>query len=163
MIGSAATPKLCHARATIWKMPKCSNKINPSMPIHPRSNGRFAGSSRAKNHMQRTPRAVLRQAPSHSRAGGLLARTSLSRNDSAFIPGQRRRYATERQRSHARRRAFHQVNHLRDTKKANASAHMKPHAGKRGPKTIANDGSRAKGKKATHRSRRGCDAAADCF
>jgi hypothetical protein len=144
-------------------MPKCSNKINPSMPIHPRSNGKFVGTCRAKNHRQRTPRTVLKQAPTHSRAGGLNARTSPSRNDSALIPGQSRRYAAERHRSPECHRAFHQVNHLRDRKKPNASAHIKPHAGKRGPKTIANDGSRTKGKKATHRSRRGCDAAVGCF
>src|ERR1051326_6265429 len=151
MIGSAFIPKRCHANASKWNTPKWRTNAQPANPTHPGRSGRFFGTSLARPQINPAPTSVLSTAKYHSalsrvRPGRAGEWTPGLRNVSASIPGQASRYAgacpvCARPRSGA----VHHVTDLQPRKIANASAHMKPHAGKAPLKARATHGRTIRG------------------
>ncbi len=129
MMGSASTPKARHPSAINSKLPKCSTRISPSNPIHPRSNGKSSGTNRAQPNNSAIPAPVLAIAQHHCINEGRATRPS-PRKLSASIPGHPKRYAQDRHAECATSlRARHHDSHFNPKKIAAASAHMNPQAG----------------------------------
>src|SRR6266576_5519058 len=161
MMGFALTPKLCHRRPTNWKVPKCSNRVRPDMPVHPRKRGFPCGIERATTHRRVAASVVSRIAHSHFIRGGDGTRWLASKKTSASIPGQATRSAVERQSGCAIcDRALHHVSHLRLMKMANDRIHMKSHGGSsRLRQATAPNGNTEIGSQPTHEEPRTTSAA----
>jgi hypothetical protein len=125
MMGRASIPRLCQNNEASWNVPKWSSRTKPIIPIHPRSSSCPGEKVRATTQRRVAPRVVSITAQNQSRMRDAGTSLLASRKDSASIPGQASRYATERQAAWGTRvRAFHQLNHFNPAKREKANTHI---------------------------------------